>query len=113
MSLLDALLLDPTPFDVWIALRTDGAKGSGTQSDPYDGSTMKAAPLAVTLSNNGPNLVREAIATTGTSHGFIEGDAVTISGAAGLWNGSYPIYSVTTNGFKFWMAADPGTPAGG
>src|SRR6266571_7703247 len=39
MSLLDALLLDPPPFDVWIALRTDGAKGSGTQSDPYDGSS--------------------------------------------------------------------------
>src|SRR5713101_2003927 len=41
MSLLDALLLDPPPFDVWIALRTDGAKGSGTQSDPYDGSSQQ------------------------------------------------------------------------
>ena len=39
MSLLDALLLDPAPFNVWIALRTDGLKGSGTASDPYDGST--------------------------------------------------------------------------
>ena len=40
MSLLDALLLDPAPFNVWIALRTDGLKGSGTASDPYDGSTQ-------------------------------------------------------------------------
>ena len=39
MSLLDALLLDPAPFDVWIAARTDGIKGSGTASDPFDGST--------------------------------------------------------------------------
>ena len=40
MSLLDTLLLDPTPFNVWIAFRTDGVKGSGTASDPYDGSTQ-------------------------------------------------------------------------
>jgi hypothetical protein len=39
MALLDALLLDPHPFEVWIALRTDGQKGSGTMADPYDGST--------------------------------------------------------------------------
>ena len=39
MSLLDALLLDPAPFNVWIAVRADGLKGSGTASDPYDGST--------------------------------------------------------------------------
>lgn len=40
MSLLDALLLDPAPFNIWIAFRTDGIKGSGTISDPYDGSTQ-------------------------------------------------------------------------
>ncbi len=40
MSLLDALLLDPAPFNVWIAIRTDGIKGSGTISDPYDGSSQ-------------------------------------------------------------------------
>ena len=39
MSLLDALLLDPHPFDLWIAYRSDGIKGSGTLNDPYDGST--------------------------------------------------------------------------
>jgi hypothetical protein len=36
MSLLDALLLDPAPFNVWIAYRTDGIKGAGTASDPYE-----------------------------------------------------------------------------
>ena len=39
MSLLDALLLDPYRINIWIALRSDGVKGSGTQNDPYDGST--------------------------------------------------------------------------
>ena len=39
MSLIDAFLLDPAPFEVWIVRRTDGLKGSGTASDPYDGST--------------------------------------------------------------------------
>lgn len=43
MSLLDGLLLDPyrDPREVWIAVRTDGVKGSGTQSDPYDASTQQ------------------------------------------------------------------------
>lgn len=40
MSLLDALLLEPAPFNIWIARRTDGLKGSGTASDPYDGTTQ-------------------------------------------------------------------------
>jgi hypothetical protein len=40
MPLIDALLLDPAPFDIWIAKRTDGLRGSGTASDPYDGSTQ-------------------------------------------------------------------------
>jgi hypothetical protein len=40
MSLLDAFLLDPAPFEVWIAKRTDGITGTGTASDPWDGSTQ-------------------------------------------------------------------------
>jgi hypothetical protein len=37
---LDALLLDPHPFEVWIAYRTDGITGSGTAGDPWDGSSV-------------------------------------------------------------------------
>ena len=40
MSLVDALLLDPYPFDVWIATRNDGVKGSGTLNDPFNGNTQ-------------------------------------------------------------------------
>jgi len=38
MSLLDALLLDAQRINVWVAFRTDGQKGCGTQADPYNGS---------------------------------------------------------------------------
>ena len=42
MSLLDAILLEPyrDSKNVWIAFRTDGQKGSGTESDPWNGSTQ-------------------------------------------------------------------------
>jgi hypothetical protein len=40
MSLLDALLLDPVRINVWIAKRSDGIAGTGTQTDPYDGGTL-------------------------------------------------------------------------
>ena len=42
MSLLDALLLDPAPFQIWIADRKDRQKGSGTASDPFDGGLSAA-----------------------------------------------------------------------
>ena len=35
MSLTDALFLEPYPFEIWIAYRTDGIKGSGTLNDPF------------------------------------------------------------------------------
>lgn len=38
MGLTDALLLDPYPFEIWIAQRS-GQKGTGTLNDPFDGST--------------------------------------------------------------------------
>jgi hypothetical protein len=42
MSLLDALLLDPARLDVWIALRADGVKGSGTESDRTTGACVQS-----------------------------------------------------------------------
>lgn len=43
MSLLDALLGEgyADRREVWVAVRTDGARGSGTQSDSYNGSTAE------------------------------------------------------------------------
>src|SRR6266540_2968151 len=39
MSLVSALLLDPYPFEVWIAKRTDGIKGDGTLNSPFNAVT--------------------------------------------------------------------------
>src|SRR5882762_151946 len=62
MGLMDALLLDPYPFEIFLAVRTDGIKGSGTLNDPYDASTtarfdaiMKSLPGS-TLVHLGPGI---------------------------------------------------------
>jgi hypothetical protein len=47
VSLSDALLLEPYPLDVWIAARTDGIKGSGTESDPYNGCRISTPETSV------------------------------------------------------------------
>ena len=47
MSLVDALLLEPAPFEVWIAIRPDRQKGSGRIDDPYDGSTTHDPSVAI------------------------------------------------------------------
>jgi len=113
MSLLDALLLDRFPFDVWIAYRTDGIKGSGTASDPYDGSPQYASPVVnvTNLSNSGQ------VATATATNTFSNGDVVTITGATGLaanqWNGTFVIYSVTGSSFSYFMTGVPSASAAG
>ena len=66
--------LDPVSArEVWVAVRTDGQAGSGTESDPYDGSTMdkfdammgdnsKTPPY--TIIHLGPGTFRTAITKT-------------------------------------------------
>ena len=110
MSLLEALLLEPAPFDTWVAYRHDGVKGSGTLNDPWDGSTKYApGPANITgLSKTGDN--REATVTA-PGHTFANGDVVTVSGVTGLgaarWNGTFPIYGVGVGSFKYYMTAIP------
>ena len=113
MSLLDALLLDPYRINVWIAYRTDGVKGSGTQNDPYDGSTNLAAPVTI---SGFTNLALEATATTSGAHGYSVNDVATIdvqTNPAG-WSGTFLISSVpTSTTFKYLMNNLPGgTPSG-
>lgn len=59
MSLLDALLLDSYRMNLWVAYGTDGVARSGTQSDPFNGSTqakfdalMNAVPMAFSSITN-------------------------------------------------------------
>src|ERR1051326_1162708 len=111
MSLTDALLLDPYPFDYYLAYRTDGVKGTGSSiNDPYDCSTSYAAPISVTnLANTG----QEATATVSSVAGIANGDVFTISGVTGAgatrWHGTFPIYGVDTmtNSFKYYMTGQP------
>src|SRR5256885_2163037 len=114
MSLLDSLLLDPARLDVWIAARTDGVKGSGTEGDPYDGSVVQAPALSVASLTN---VTTEATATTATNHGYANGDFVKLAGVTGggaaQFNGTFPIYSVTSNTFKYRMVTVPGAPSAG
>src|SRR5439155_22279133 len=115
MSLTDAFLLDPPPLDVWFALRADGAKGSGTEEDPWNGNPRLEPAFAVTsLTSSG----REATANTGaTNDNYSDGDVVTIAGVTGpgaqYYNGAFVIYSVMTNSFKYWMRGTPGGTAPG
>jgi hypothetical protein len=118
-SLVDALLLDPwrEPGEVWIALRPDGQVGSGTINDPYNGSATSYEPVLITsLTATGASDGREALAVTSSAHGFGDGSFVTVRGVTDLllrlsFCGTFQIYGVTANSFKYLMPyAPPGSP---
>ncbi len=100
---------------VWISLRTDGVAGSGTQSDPYDGSMRASPPISISslTSPASPGDQQAATVTTAVPHGFAEGDVVTIAGVTGsgaaTWNGTFPIYNATANiyQFQYYLQAVP------
>ena len=88
MSLLDALLLEPPKLEVWIALRTDGVLGSGTQADPFDGSAIKTAPLTISSLSvvSGTGFVAEA---TLVNHGLAKNDIIIVSRATNPADGDW------------------------
>jgi hypothetical protein len=114
MSLVDAFLLDPASLDLCIALRTDGAIGSGTEDDPYDGSTRATTKLTVSsLTSSG-----QTAAATCNNHPFKDGHFVLIDGASGpdaaYYNGTFQISNVTSNSFQYTMWGAPvSSPATG
>src|SRR2546426_10630815 len=73
MSLLEALLLDPYRINAWIAYRTDNVKGTGTQNDPYDGST--ATKLDALLNSFAPNTQVNFGPGTFQTQGYFDGIA--------------------------------------
>ncbi len=80
MSLVDALLLEPyrDPREIYIALRTDGLKGSGTIVDPYDGSTRLGLPVDAEITCE-----RREFAVALLGHNLSVGNSVTIHGVKG------------------------------
>ncbi len=120
MSLLDALLLDSYRMNLWVAYRTDGVTGSGTQSDPFDGSTqakfdglMNAMPILVTSLT----YVGTTATVTAINHGFANASTVVINGvtgtSAGLFNGSFVISYVDANTFTYTMSSTPSSAPSG
>ena len=73
MSILDTLLLDPYKINAWIAYRTDNVKGTGTQNDPYDGSTV--AKLDALLNSLAPNTRVHLGPGTFQTQGYFDGIA--------------------------------------
>ncbi len=78
MSLMDAFLLDPAPVEVWIAARTDGIVGSGTEDDPFDGTRSGPPSMAISSITFGGTT---ATVTTSVNHSFSTGDLVLVEGA--------------------------------
>ena len=113
-SLVDALLLEPYPFETWVAYRSGSTeKGSGTRNDPLNGAPKLATPFTIgALVNTGGG--QEATATA-AGHTFANGDVVIVTGVAGIgaaqWNGAFAIYGVSGNTFKYYMTGVPAATA--
>ncbi len=118
MSLLDSFLLEPPlQVDVWIAIRTDGVRGTGTQNDPYDGSVRAQPLISVTSLTRDTDPTIAVAQTGGVNHGYVASDWVAIAGATGTgaayYNGSFRLLSTTPTSFKYKMSQDPGASASG
>ena len=115
MNLLDSMLLDPyrDPCEIWIALRSDGSKGSGTIDDPYDGSRRNYAEIGILSLSKGGTDGKEATAVTASNHSFATGDMVTINGVATThdadktYTGTFQVEVLSPDSFKFSMLAAP------
>ena len=121
MSLLDALLLEePTPAaqEIFIALRNDGARGSGTINDPYDGGTRLGPAQSATLDFD----PKEVIVVSGVNHfaGTPVPIAVLLDNVTGESRASYNDISFSGGNFailnddacKVVLTAAPSAPPG-
>jgi len=142
VSLIDALLLEepappkaPNPREIFISLRADGARGSGTASDAYCGGTGLTPPVSGTLEwDDGSEelflwwLVDETIALlesddepetftswvtvqTSAPHEFITHDVVNITGITGPvadhFNGTFIVRVLTATSFQYRIVSPP------
>ena len=117
MSLFDALLLDPAPFQVWITDRSDRQRGSGTASDPYDGGAGKLDALMNQLASV-PNLMVRLGPGVFTTQGYSDG-------ASGGWQArpgmkivgsgvevtKLKLAGVTQNGVQYFVVGHPLSPS--
>ena len=111
MSLLDAFLLDPARINIWLAIRSDSALGSGTQQDPYHAGFI-ATYLPFTVSSITFS-AGTATVTTATNHGFANNQRIVIYGVTGsnasFYNGVFSITVTAATTFTFGITV--GTPS--
>lgn len=112
MSLSEALLLDPYPFDIWVAYRTDGLKGSGTLNDPWDGSTqarfdsvMSGLPANARV-HLGPGTFQTNGYADGVSGGWQPKAGMNIVGS-GIDVTTLQVVNATTAGKHFFAISHP------
>src|SRR2546426_11256718 len=104
-SLIDALLLEAyrDPREIYIALRTDSQRGSGSLDDPYSGDTSHGSRFSVTLNKDTGDLTNRTVIASlasGVTHGLIEHDVVTLDGLSGTglaYAGTFPVFEVNPN----------------
>ena len=98
---MDAMLLEGyrDPREVYIALRTDGLKGSGTIDDPFDGGVREGA---ASLNNLLLNRKTFLVLTGGAQHHYVPGQTtIQIAGDTfGNFNGSFRLWRVN---IRFWL----------
>jgi hypothetical protein len=117
MSLLDALLLDPYRINVWIAYRTDGVKGSGTQNDPYDGSTatrfdaLMSGLTANTRVHLGPGIFQTSGYAEGVSGGWQPKAGMSIAGS-GIDVTTLQLAGASTTNKHYFAIGHPFTSGG-
>ena len=115
MKFTDALLLEEyrETNAVWLANRgPNGPRGSGSQADPWNATTIPYPEVPVTsITRIG---LQAATVITAISHGFAEGDWITIRGvdialANNLdvyFTGTFQIYSVRATSFSYTFNSD-------
>src|SRR5262245_48662054 len=114
MSLLDAFTLEAyrDPRDIWIAVRSDGAVGSGTIDDPFDGGTRPGPLLGASLTLDR----KDVVFTTEQPHGFTNNQTVAIFGITGTgadeFNKNFPIAYLNDKSFKVTLANAPSSSPG-
>lgn len=110
MSLLDSFLLEPYPFNIWIAVRSDEAKGSGTASDPYHGGDGKLDGILNGLPENtqvhlGPGEFLTQGYAEGVSGGWQVKAGMKIEGA-GIGVTTLRLFNHTANARYFGIGFD-------
>jgi hypothetical protein len=120
MPLIDALLLEPSAFGVWVAVRSDQMRGLGNPSDPLNCTpvlTPAGLLASVSLVSETQSGAEFLVSVSGNGAPFVEGEMIAISNASGSdmgrWNTRFGIYAASGASFKIaFPFPTPALPTG-